>query len=75
LALPSVFMRILNLGWHANRTPWMRTTAEVACIAASVGLALPACVAALPQSLEIPCALLEPEFQAKSKSVIVNRGV
>ena len=76
LGLPSVFMKVLSLGWHARRTPALKTAAEVACIAASVGIALPACVAALPQSLEIPVKFLETEFQNSGlKSVVVNRGV
>ena len=76
LALPGVFMRLLNLGWHAKRTRWMALTAEVACITAAVGVALPACVAALPQTLELPVKWLEPEFQIKGREKLtVNRGV
>ena len=74
LGLPSVFMKFLNLGWHARRTPFFAVSAEVFCISAAVAFALPACVAALPQSLEIPSRFLEAEFR-NGESVTVNRGV
>lgn len=65
LLVPPIVMDLLKRIWPAlSKNPRLAIPVELVTIIASMGLCLPAVIAAFPQEESVPAAWLEPKFRA-----------